>query len=196
LALRSPDVEAARALIPTDDGRPLVVLAPGSVWATKRWPGYPALAAALANRARVVIAGSGADRPLAQEIRAHRPDAVDATGQLSILATAALIRDADALVANDSLAIHLASAVNTPTVAVFGPTVPRFGFGPLADGSVVAEVTSLPCRPCHAHGPPRCPQRHFRCMRELSPAQVLAALDGIWSSAASRRGLTRDSSRP
>jgi heptosyltransferase-2 len=196
LALRWQDVEAARALIPADDGRPLVVLAPGSVWATKRWPGYPALAAELAGRARVVIAGSSTDRPLAQEIRAHRPDAVDATGQLSILGTAALIRHADALVANDSLAIHLASAVNTPTVAVFGPTVPRFGFGPLADGSVVAEVTSLPCRPCHAHGPPRCPQRHFRCMRELSPSQVLAALNGIWSRADSPRGLMRDSSRP
>jgi heptosyltransferase-2 len=176
LAPPAADVDAARALIPAMDGRPLVVLAPGSVWATKRWPGYPALAAALAPMAQVVVIGSGADRVLAQEIVAQCPSAIDATGQLSILGTAALIREATAIVANDSLAVHLASAVNTPTVAVFGPTVPRFGFGPLADESRVVEHPALPCRPCHPHGPARCPQRHFRCMREIDAAQVLETL--------------------
>jgi heptosyltransferase-2 len=48
--------------------------------------------------------------------------------------------------------------------------------GPLADESRVVEHPTLPCRPCHPHGPARCPQRHFRCMREIDAAQVLETL--------------------
>ena len=85
---------------------------------------------------------------------------------------AALIGRARLLVTNDSAPLHLASAMNTPTVAVFGPTVPAFGFGPLAERAAVAEHLSLDCRPCDQHGPQRCPLGHWRCMREISPEQV------------------------
>jgi heptosyltransferase-2 len=68
--------------------------------------------------------------------------------------------------------MHLASAMETPTVAIFGPTVPAFGFGPLATRASVVGHESLPCRPCDRHGPQRCPLGHFRCMRELAPALV------------------------
>jgi heptosyltransferase II len=71
-------------------------------------------------------------------------------------------------VTNDSSPLHLASAMNTPTLAVFGPTVPAFGFGPLADRSTVAQVEGLDCRPCDRHGPRRCPLGHWRCMREIT----------------------------
>jgi heptosyltransferase-2 len=62
--------------------------------------------------------------------------------------------------------------MGTPTVAIFGPTVPEFGFGPLAPSSVVVGHDSLACRPCDRHGPRRCPLTHFRCMRELTPELV------------------------
>jgi heptosyltransferase II len=62
--------------------------------------------------------------------------------------------------------------MGTPTVAIFGPTVPEFGFGPLARSRVVVGHESLACRPCHRHGPRRCPLTHFRCMRELTPELV------------------------
>lgn len=158
---------------------PLVALAPGSVWATKRWGGFAELAQAL--RARPVIVGAAADRPLADEILARRPDAIDATGRLSLLGSAALLTRCEAIVTNDSLPLHLASAMNTPTVALFGPTVPAFGFGPLSERMALPHVAGLPCRPCHAHGPAECPLSHFRCMRELAPADVLAALAAVSS---------------
>jgi heptosyltransferase II len=69
--------------------------------------------------------------------------------------------------------------MNTPTVAVFGPTVPAFGFGPLAEKSVVAEHVALECRPCHPHGPRVCPLGHWRCMRDVSVAAVLERLATI-----------------
>lgn len=160
---------------------PLVALAPGSVWATKRWPHYPALAARLARSVRIVLVGSAEERPLAGEVieavrAAGGAPPVDAVGQLSLLASAALLRRCRALVSNDSLPQHLASAVGTPTVTLFGPTVPAFGFGPLAANSAVAGVDDLPCRPCDRHGPRVCPLGHWQCMRALAPDAVVALL--------------------
>jgi heptosyltransferase II len=153
-------------------GERLIALAPGSVWGTKRWPYYPQLAAALADAGRIVVVGGKDDAPLGLEIREAVPDAVDATGALPLLGSAELIGRSAVIVTNDSSPLHLASAMGTPTVAIFGPTVPDFGFGPLAPSSVVVGHESLACRPCHRHGPRRCPLTHFRCMRELTADMV------------------------
>jgi heptosyltransferase II len=157
----------------------LFALAPGSVWATKRWPHYAALAATLSRDGRVVVVGAEGDRSLADEIVAAAPTAIDATGKLSLLASAELIRRSTVLVTNDSSPLHLASAMNTPTVAVFGPTVPEFGFGPLADHADVAGLDGLACRPCDRHGPQRCPLGHWRCMREISAESVAALVRSL-----------------
>lgn len=156
----------------------LIALAPGSVWATKRWPGFPALARSLAAHGRIVIIGGAEDRALATAIRAATSNPIDATGSLSLLASAELIGRSALLVTNDSLPQHLASAMGTPTVTIFGPTVPGFGFGPLAARSATVGHESMPCRPCHPHGPAVCPLGHHRCMRDLAEPAVLArALD-------------------
>ena len=155
-------------------GERLIALAPGSVWATKRWPYYKELAQELAGSGRIVVVGSQDDATLALEIRTAVPNAVDAIGVLPLLGSAELIGRCAVIVTNDSSPLHLASAMGTPTVAIFGPTVPDFGFGPLAPSSVVVGHETLSCRPCHRHGPRRCPLGHFRCMRELT-AEVVAA---------------------
>jgi heptosyltransferase-2 len=151
-----------------------VALAPGSVWATKRWPFYSALAMALVEETRIVVVGSKDDAPLARAIRdaAGEERVIDATGRLSLLASAELISRATAIVTNDSAPLHLASAMGTPTVAIYGPTIPEFGFGPLAPQASVVQHDELACKPCDRHGPQRCPLGHWRCMRELSVARV------------------------
>ena len=172
---------AAGSQQPTADSRqPLVVLAPGSTWATKRWPYFAELARILAERYRVAIVGSGADQDAARTIRNEAAvEIIDSTGQLSLLGSAELIGRAAALVTNDSAPLHVASAMNTPTVAVFGPTVPAFGFGPLATRNAAAGIDSLACRPCHRHGPRRCPLGHWRCMRDLSAENVATIVEQI-----------------
>ena len=165
-------VDAVLAERGVANGERLIALAPGSVWATKRWPYYPELATLLSDQGRVVVVGGADDRELAQAIVASAPTAVDATGSLSLLASAELIGRAGALVTNDSLPQHLASAMGTPTLAIFGPTVPAFGFGPLSPRAIVMGHEGLTCRPCDRHGPQRCPLKHFRCMKELDPAAI------------------------
>jgi heptosyltransferase-2 len=159
---------------PADDPRPFIAMAPGSVWGTKRWPYYAELAARIAQNCRIAVVGSSDDSEAAASIArsAGAQGVVDATGKLSLLASAELIGRADLLVTNDSSPQHLASAMATPTITIFGPTVPAFGFGPLAPDSTTLGHPSLPCRPCHHHGPPSCPLGHWKCMREL-PVEVV-----------------------
>ena len=166
----------------TDDGKPVVALAPASVWGTKKWPYYAELGRELSSTARVVVLGSADDASLAAEVCAAVGDgAMNAAGVLSLLGSAELIRRCDALVTNDSAPQHLASAVGTPTITIFGPTVPSFGFGPLAKGSVAMGLDGLACRPCHSHGPQRCPLGHWRCMREMTPSAVAEKVRDILS---------------
>lgn len=164
---------------------PLLALAPGSIWGTKRWPYYVDLATALASRYRLAIVGGADDADAARDIaRAAGPHTINATGRLTILASAELIRRAAILVTNDSLPQHLASAVGTPTVTIFGPTVPEFGFGPLAPRSMTLGVESLACRPCDRHGPRVCPLGHWRCMKALDVGRVESAVELIAAAAA------------
>jgi heptosyltransferase-2 len=170
------DTDAVTRLLAANgaSSAPLIALAPGSVWATKRWPGFPTLASALAGHGRIVVIGGPGDRDLAAGIRSAVPDAIDTTGQLSLLGSAELIRRSAVLVTNDSLPQHLASAMGTRTVTIYGPTVPGFGFGPLAAHSQTAGHAFLDCRPCHPHGPAECPLGHHRCMRDLATVDVLS----------------------
>jgi heptosyltransferase-2 len=160
-----------------------VALAPGSIWGSKRWPYYTELAARLAPGVSVVVVGSQDDGPLGDEIvQAVRPSgrpAVNACGRLTLRQSAALIGRAKLLVTNDSAPLHLATAMGTPVVALFGPTVTRFGFGPLRPGDVALEVDGLRCRPCSPHGPPACPLGHHRCMRDLTAAAVFEAIEEL-----------------
>jgi heptosyltransferase-2 len=162
---------------------PFVALAPGSIWGTKRWPFYEELAGRLADRTSVVTVGGPEDAALGEQVvragaaAAGRWRAVNACGTLTLRQSAEVIRRAALLVTNDSAPLHLAQAVGTPTVAIFGPTVPAFGFGPRGPRDRVVELRGLPCRPCSAHGPQRCPLGHHRCMQSLSVEDVLQAIE-------------------
>jgi heptosyltransferase-2 len=158
-------------------GGAYIAIAPGSQWGTKRWPYFAELARALALEAPLAIVGGPADRADARAIRnalgAGAPVA-DAVGRLSLLASGELIRRATMLVSNDSAPVHLASATNTPTIELYGPTIPGFGFAARARFSRIVEPDPLPCRPCSHHGPAVCPLVHHRCMRDTPIARVLA----------------------
>ena len=162
-------------------------VAPGSIWGTKRWPYYPALAAAV--NGPIVVIGGAEDAPLAETIVAAAPGrAWSAAGALSLKSSAALIKRARVLVTNDSAPLHLGTAVGTPLVAVFGPTVPEQGFGPRGSRSLALGHAGLACRPCSAHGPEVCPLGHHRCMREL-PVETVAEATIMVAEAEERRAI-------
>lgn len=156
---------------------PLCGISPGSVWATKRW--LPDRYAALIRRLdreygyRSVLFGSSGDRPLCAEIAAESGvDPLNAAGALTLLQSAALAARCSAVVSNDTGMGHVAAAMDTPVVALFGPTVSAFGFVPHGPGHRVVE-TPLDCRPCSSHGGNRCPIGTHDCMRGITVEQVI-----------------------
>jgi heptosyltransferase-2 len=189
LGLGAPDRRAAGAWL-ADRGvsGDFVALAPGSVWGARRWPHYAALAAAL--ELPVVVIGGPADAVRAREIAAAAPGTVrSAAGEVGPRVAAAIIEQAQALVTNDSAALQLATAVGTPIVALFGPSTPSFGFGPLDPRAVVLGLGELLCRPCSRLGPAVCPLEHHRCLVELEVSAVVAALGSIMQAEETRRAV-------
>jgi heptosyltransferase II len=158
------------------DGRPVIVLAPGAVGPSKRWPStyYADLAQRLAGEGnRIWVIGGPGEKELAAEIAPPGcGDIRDLTGpdlRNAILALAA----ADAAVSNDSGLLHVAAALGTPAVGIFGPTSP-WHWAPLNPIAAVIEVASaLPCRPCHK---PVCRLGHHLCMRDIPADQVASAI--------------------
>ncbi len=155
-------------------GQPLIALAPGARWPTKAWPeahwrGMVGLIRRGAWGFPVVVGGA-ADRELAGRVLTGGPGA-NLAGETSILETAAVLERCGVLVTNDSAPLHLATAVGTRVVALFGPTVTGFGFYPLGPADAVVE-TGEPCRPCHLHGGAACRLGHRGCLDRILPEEV------------------------
>lgn len=165
----------------------LIAIAPGSVWKTKRW--LPERFAELALRFvkegyQVLIVGGKDDAGIAETIVAQSRHKMiyDCTGQLTLLQSSELLRRCRVLITNDSAPLHMGVAMRTPVVAVFGATVPEFGFSPYGDRDVVVEIKDLPCRPCAIHGGNECPIGTFVCMKNIDAAMVYQKASAILSS--------------
>ncbi|MCB0793786.1 MAG: glycosyltransferase family 9 protein [Flavobacteriales bacterium] len=144
----------------------LICIAPASVWYTKQWPAekWVELIKALPAKAMIGLIGAPGDVPLCERIVQEAGRGEVLAGKLSLLGTAALMARATMNYVNDSAPLHIASAMHAPVTAVFGSTVPAFGFGPLREnGRIVETAEQLDCRPCGLHGYKACPKGHFKC---------------------------------
>jgi heptosyltransferase-2 len=164
-----------------DGGGPVVALAPGAVGKSKRWPAanWGVIPGELRRHAiGVWVLGGPAEKVLAQEIVAQSGGAaIDLTGddlREAIVALAA----ASACISNDSGLLHVAAALGTPSVGIFGPTSP-WHWAPLNPLAATIEAeTEISCRPCHK---PECRMLHHRCMRDIGPERVLQAVTAALS---------------
>ncbi|MFN8543319.1 MAG: glycosyltransferase family 9 protein [Candidatus Binatia bacterium] len=167
----------AAALLPTD-GTLLVGIAPGSVWATKRWhaAGFAAVASALAaDGARCVLLGGPEERARCEEIaRQAGGSPIVLAGRTDVAALVAVIDRLALLVANDSAPMHVACARGVGVIAIFCATTPALGYGPWGDRALVVQA-DLACRPCGRHGGRSCPRGTEDCIRLVTPPTVLAA---------------------
>ena len=176
--------ESARAekrlkLFDIDKNTKLIGFNAGATWQTKMWPedNFAKLGQLITEKPdhRVIIFGGSSDeamgRRLAKEVGSK---ALSLAGQTSLRETAALIQKCQLFITNDSGPMHMATAVGTPVIAIFGPTVEGLGFFPLGKSRVIE--TKLSCRPCSLHGSAECPKEHFRCMRDISAEEMMEAI--------------------
>ncbi|KPJ62785.1 MAG: hypothetical protein AMS15_02810 [Planctomycetes bacterium DG_23] len=155
----------------TEGGAILTVVAPGSSWPTKRWKPmkYALLAQALTAQynARVALVGSASEIPLTREVeRQAGLKMMNLAGRLSLKELAALLEMADVCIAGDTASLHLAVALGTPIVGIFGPTNPAYT-GPFGQMHRVVYARVY-CSPCSTRN---C-QRH-RCLDAICVEDVL-----------------------
>lgn len=160
----------------------IAVIAPGAGRATKRWlpEGFASVGDWLEERGyQIVLTGSESEKGICASVASKmiRPK-VDACGVFSIIETGAMLDKAEIVITNDTGLMHMASALNKKIVAIFGPTTREFGFFPLRAEARVVE-SPVGCRPCSYHGSETCPKKHFRCMQEISPDQVIKAVQQL-----------------
>lgn len=165
-------------------GNPAVALAPGSVGASKRWTYYAETARLLAQQGLDVwVVGGPSEKALAAEIvAAGGPRVRDLTGndlRNVILALAA----AGVAISNDSGLVHVAAAIGTPTVGIFGPTSPQL-WAPLNElAATVQTKTIVPCQPCHRTV---CRMNNHRCMRDIPASDVAAIAERVLADVTAR----------
>jgi heptosyltransferase-2 len=187
IALRVPPAALDRATallaeagVPADAA--VVGFAPGAAYGSaKRWPPErvaEAIGGVVRRGGRAVLFGAAGDREIARAIQAAvdpavRPSVVDLVGATDTATLMGALARCRVVVANDSGAMHVASAVGRPVVAIFGPTDER-ATAPLGPHTLVRH--DVFCRPCLLRA---CPIDH-RCLRGVGAADVLAAISQYW----------------
>ncbi len=166
-------LQAKQILAVSSTQKGTIALHPYATHPTKAWPRqyWLELIAKLEEKGwNWLILGQDADPMLPGNSR-------DLTSQTDIRQTCAVLERCSALITGDSGPMHLARAVNTPVLALFGPTTREWGFYPTGKQDRVLEI-DLPCRPCSLHGRTQnaCPAP---CMSRIQPVQVLDTLAGL-----------------
>ena len=165
------------------DSKSVFIFCPGAEYGpTKRWPAshFAELANHLAQQlpnANIILLGSKSDHELAKAILQQSQDSVKIhnwCGNTSLDEAIALIGVAKAVVSNDSGLMHIAAALKTPQIAIFGSSDPAHT-PPLSENAKVIWL-NLPCSPCHKK---ECPLGHLKCLNDILPQQVLATLNTL-----------------
>lgn len=175
--LKHKDIEKAQKLFDRNLGTSKIIgFVVGASKKTKMWQGEKlknlALDLVKKDNGFIIFLGSKNEIPVVKRIKEEmNGNYTDLTGKTSLRQLAAVLDKCDVLFTTDSGPMHIAVAVGTPVVAIFGPTIPEFGFTPYDEKSVIISK-SLSCKPCSLHGTDICPLGHHNCMKLIEVEEV------------------------
>jgi heptosyltransferase II len=159
-------------------GEKFLTIAPGSIWFTKRYPKEKYLKVILElkkSNIDIALVGSGEDLQICNYLieNSDYNKLYNFAGALSLIESAELIKRSEKILTNDSALLHIADAVSTKVIAIFGPTVPEFGFYPINYADKIIQIEGLSCRPCAIHGGNKCPVKTFDCMQKIDVKSII-----------------------
>jgi heptosyltransferase-2 len=154
----------------------LIALNTAGTWPTKRWSieGFARLGDMLNRKyGKVIMVGSPSDLPRVEEIvKRMETESIIATGKTSLKELASLLARCNLVISNDSGPVHVAAAVGTPTITIFGPS-DDVKYRPLGEKNQIVKTT-IDCRPCGKH---ECPLGHHRCMNEIQADEIVNMIE-------------------
>jgi lipopolysaccharide heptosyltransferase II len=187
LAVAPDELERAERLLAAAGAttrRPRVGIHPGGKWTVKRWPAerFAELAGVIERElgAHPVVFTGPNETEATDRVRAGAAANATFLAPLPIRSVAAVVARLDAMVACDGGVMHVAAAVGTPTVGIFGSSEPAVWFPYENEGPFRAAYLDVECRPCHRH---TCPLGHTRCLNELAVAEVARRLREVMARA-------------
>jgi heptosyltransferase-2 len=179
LKFSQADVAALAQKYSLDLSVPVLALCPGAAYGpAKRWlPEYFVEIAQnkIAQGWQVWLLGAQQDSQVIEQIQSHLPkQTFNFAGKLSLVESLDLLSQAAAVVSNDSGMLHITASLDRPLVAIYGSTSPAFT-PPLGLKTRVLKQ-NLACSPCFKR---ECPLKHFNCMKQIEPQQVIEALESL-----------------
>ena len=153
----------------------------GAAHQTKRLPVAKIISICRRISQPVLLIGGPGEREEGERIvAAAGRHVINTCGEMSLNASASLVRQASAVISHDTGFMHIAAAFRKPVISIWGNTIPEFGMFPYypegMDRNTTVEVQDLACRPCSKIGFQRCPRGHFKCMQDIDERKILGAI--------------------
>jgi len=159
------------------------VVAPGSVWNTKKYPAeyFEKVIRYLVDRSgKVLLIGGKSDVLLCEDLASRfYQDVIPVAGNFSLLESIELLRNSKILISNDSAPAHLGMCADIPVLTLYCSTSAGFGFYPYNEKSSYLSFDDLFCKPCGIHGYSECPIKTFECGYNLKPETVISKIEEI-----------------
>ena len=154
----------------------LITLNTGGTWPTKRWPKFKFAKLAdeiINNEKMVMFIGGPSDKKRVEDILSimENDRVINANGETNLKELAALVKKSDLVISNDSGPVHVAAAVGTKTITIFGPSDEN-KYRPYGKIHEIVK-TEIDCRPCGEH---ECPLGHHNCMEKIEVQDVMKKL--------------------
>ncbi|MEI8135383.1 MAG: glycosyltransferase family 9 protein [bacterium] len=183
--LTLPRLQSARSDIPPavlQLHKPIAVVSTDSVWKTKQWGAekFILLIGLLESDGFSIVLTGVQDIFGGMNLSNHfGEDILNLIGKTTLTELAAIIEYSDLVISNDSAVAHIATAVRTRSITIFGPTLPEFGFAQPPELGSVIDVSGLWCRPCSSHGGNECPTHTHDCMKLIKPEKVFHRVKSV-----------------
>jgi len=158
--------------------KPYLTIAIGAQFATKRFPFEKLIEVISTIDIPLILVGGSMDKALSMRIIEEFPGKVvkNGCGDFTLQQSASIVKQANALLTNDTGLMHIASCFEIPVISIWGNTVPSLGMYPYFPKKPtyysIHEVKNLSCRPCSKIGYATCPKGHFRCMLEQDSMEI------------------------
>jgi ADP-heptose:LPS heptosyltransferase len=178
------EVDIAKLPAPFTNGYVAIVLS--GTFYTKRLPNDKVISLCQKIDRPIILLGGNAEIGNASKImkKMGMTKVFNAVNKYGISQTASLLKQAEAVITNDTGMMHIAAAFNKRIISIWGNTVPEFGMTPYfgndamkEKNSVIIQVNGLSCRPCSKLGFNQCPKKHFKCMNDIDEDAIIEAIE-------------------